>query len=540
MVRRLALLVALVVLVSACTSQQPKAAPPPPPKPATTTTAPLPPATVTPDPAQVSTLTALLQQMTQHFSSMALVPGDEDVLDYGVGDLWKQGIDGSGSTVALVEGWNAPSLDTDIAAFDKRLNLPDPDIQTIYPAGQLPAQCPAGMLALGSYGSCQGWAAELELDVASVHLMAPYAKILLVVTPPDTEIADDPASQVAPPEMMEGVEYVATHHLADVISISDDTGESTFSHGKPEITAQDPGELTAAANNIPVLVGTGDCGVVQNLATASSQCGNTTKTPDTAAWDDSPWVTAVGGSVPNLNPDTGASLGPDHVWSQGKSAEGAGTSTVYPRPAYQRGVVSGAMRAVPDITMDALDGTSESTPLFAGVLALAAQLNHGPVGPINDVLYQVLGPKGTAEGITDIVEGNNSVPAAPGLSAGPGFDPATGWGTVNAATFVPALVTAVRAQRAPNIPSQQAATALNKLRAALHLAAGNHLTGTGYLPGHPVHLAVGNQQVATVTADDNGDISYPLNPAALHLPPGRHTLTAHSMLLDQQVSFTTA
>src|SRR5207245_2561724 len=103
--------------------------------------------------------------------------------------------------------------------FDQRLGLPAPDIQTIYPAGPLPAQCPAGMVALGSYGSCNGWAGELELDVASVHLIAPYAKILLVVTPPDTEVADDAASQVAPPEMMAGVEYVASHHLADVISI---------------------------------------------------------------------------------------------------------------------------------------------------------------------------------------------------------------------------------------------------------------------------------------------------------------------------------
>ncbi len=65
---------------------------------------------------------------------------------------------GAGSTVALVEGWNAPNLTSDLAGFDNRLGLPAPDIQTIYPAGALPAQCPAGMLALGSYGSCSGWA----------------------------------------------------------------------------------------------------------------------------------------------------------------------------------------------------------------------------------------------------------------------------------------------------------------------------------------------------------------------------------------------
>jgi subtilase family serine protease len=220
-----------------------------------------------------------------------------------------------------------------------------------------------------------------------------------------------------------------------------------------------------------------------------------------------------------------------------KSAEGAGTSNVYSRPDYQRGVVSGPMRSVPDITMDALNGTSESTPLFAGVLALASQLNHGPVGDINNVLYQVLGPKGGQDGITDVVSGTNSVPAAPGLSAGPGFDEASGWGTVNANTFVPALVNAVRAQQGPNTPQQQASTALAKLRGAIHLT-NNQLSATGFLPGHPVHLMVNGKQVAAVTADGNGDIGYPFNPATLHLPAGKHTLTAHSMLIDEQLTFT--
>ncbi|HJP75077.1 MAG TPA: S53 family peptidase [Pseudonocardiaceae bacterium] len=539
MVRRIALLVAVIALLAACSPAQPKATPPAPPKPPTSTTPPLPPATVTPDPGQVATLTGLLQDMRQHFPALTLIPGAQDILDYGIGDLWRKGVDGAGTTVALVEGWNAPDIGPALAAFDRRMGLPDPDLQTIYPAGPLPPQCPAGMVSLGSYGSCDGWAGELELDVASVHLIAPYAKILLVVTPPDTETTDDAASQVAPPEMMEGVEYVATHHLADVISISDDTGEATFSHGAPQITAQDPGELTAAANDIPVLVGTGDCGVVQNLATASSQCGSTTKTPDTAAWDDSPWVTAVGGSVPNLNHTTGASLGPDTVWAEGKSAEGAGTSTVYRVPEYQRHVVNGPMRAVPDLTMDGMAGTSESTPLFAGVLALAAQLNHAPVGPINNVLYQVLGPKGTQDGISDIVTGSNSVPGAPGLSAGPGFDPATGWGTINAATFVPALIDAVRAQHAPNIPSLQAAAALAKLRGGAHLTGdARRLVSTGFLPGHPVHLLIDGKQVTTLTADDTGAIGYPVDPATLHLAPGRHTMVLHSMLIDQQLSFT--
>jgi hypothetical protein len=35
--------------------------------------------------------------------------------------------------------------------------------------------------------------------VLSAHLMAPYAKIVISVTPADSQITDDAASQVAPP-----------------------------------------------------------------------------------------------------------------------------------------------------------------------------------------------------------------------------------------------------------------------------------------------------------------------------------------------------
>jgi len=172
-----------------------------------------------------------------------------------------------------MEGWDDPNISKVVAGYDKIFGLPNPQITTIYPAGPLPAQCPAGMVALGSYGSCDAWAGELALDVLSAHLIAPYANILISATPADTQETDGPASNVAMPEIMKGVEVIAANHLANVISISDGNGESSYSAGAEEITAQDPGELAAATAGIPVLVGTGDCGVVQNLPVANSQCG---------------------------------------------------------------------------------------------------------------------------------------------------------------------------------------------------------------------------------------------------------------------------
>jgi subtilase family serine protease len=502
---------------------------------------------VQPNPDHVKTLTAVLDNMTKNYAQYAeSSPGPQDIVAYNIGDLWKKGIDGTGTTIALVEGWDDPQINDVIKKFDQEYGLPDPEIQTIYPSGNghLPAQCPPGMVALGSYGSCEAWHSELELDVEAAHLIAPYAKILITATPADSEITDDAASQVAPPEMMQALEYIGKNHLADAISISDGTGESTYSYGKAEVIAQDPGLLSAAAAGIPVMVATGDCGVVQNLAVASSQCGNTTKTPDTAAWDDSPWVTAVGGSVPNVD-TSGRRLGPDPVWNRGRFSEGAGYSAVYPRPAYQDRVGS-LTRSVPDITLDAQNGTSEAAPLFAGVLALAAQLNHGSVGPINKVLYEVMGPRATAAGIADVVTGNNSVPAEPvaipGFAAGAGFDVASGWGTIDASRFVPELVAEIRAHNGPDSLQHQAAEALARLQHSIALTGNGgspYLLAAGFLPQHPVELDIDGNHVATITANTLGSVSYAVDPALLKLPPGAHTLTLKSMLLTEATNFQT-
>jgi subtilase family serine protease len=162
-----------------------------------------------------------------------------------------------------------------------------------------------------------------------VHLIAPYAKIIISATPADSEITDDAASNVAPPEMMHALEYSSANHLANVISISTGTGEITYSDGAAQIHANDPCPLAAAAAGIPVLNATGDCGVVQNLAIANAQCGDTSPGPDTATWDDNPWVTAVGGSVPDVSKTDGSKLGPDPLWHVGGIfAEGAGFSAI--------------------------------------------------------------------------------------------------------------------------------------------------------------------------------------------------------------------
>ncbi|MGH7866887.1 MAG: hypothetical protein ACREP9_04435, partial [Candidatus Dormibacteraceae bacterium] len=117
---------------------------------------------VSPNQKHVEKLTAALDNMTKNYASLVKFskskgidgPGPQDILDYKIGDLWKKGIDGSGTTVAVIEGWDYPGIKDYVKTFDQKYGLPDPDIQTIYPSGDghLPAQCPPGMVALGSYG----------------------------------------------------------------------------------------------------------------------------------------------------------------------------------------------------------------------------------------------------------------------------------------------------------------------------------------------------------------------------------------------------
>ncbi len=182
----------------------------------------------------------------------------------------------------------------------------------------------------------------------------------------------------------------------------------------------------------------------------------------------------------------------------------------------------------------------------------ATQLNHGRnLGPVNPVLYDVLGPLGARAGISDVVSGNNSVldpktgkVLVPGFTAGPGFDVASGWGTIDASTFVPALVAATQRSGLDRLARQEASRELSRLEHRITLSAGNipadstsSVSSTGFLPRHPVRLAIDGQAVATLTASDLGTVSYLLDPAALGLAPGHHVLTLQGMLITTAVGF---
>jgi subtilase family serine protease len=76
-------------------------------------------------------------------------------------------------------------------------------------------------------------------------------------------------------------------------------------------------------------------------------------------------------------------------------------------------------------------GTSESTPLFAGIVAMADQLAGHRLGDINSDLYfigEASRVRHLSIGIVDITTGNNSFAGVSGYEATSGYDLASGWG----------------------------------------------------------------------------------------------------------------
>src|SRR6185295_19127839 len=76
-----------------------------------------------------------------------------------------------------------------------------------------------------------------------------------------------------------------------------------------------------------------------------------------------------------------------------------------------------------------------SSPSFAGIVALVVQKTGQWQGNIASALYQ-LADNPALNVFHDVTTGNNSVPGMAGFSAGPGWDPVTGLGSVDAYAMV--------------------------------------------------------------------------------------------------------
>ena len=380
---------------------------------------------------------------------------------YGLNELHEDGIDGRGFTILIVDSFGSPTIRHDLHEFDERFDLPDPPSFVIrHDAGAPP---PFDV----TNSDMTGWAAETTLDVEWSHVFAPGAKIVLEETP----VSETEGVQGFP-EIVRAENYAIDHGLADVISQSFGATEETFP-SKDSLLDLRGSFFNAKRHHVTVLAGSGDEGATNYELNLSDLY-----TVPVNSWPSSdPLVTSLGGTMLLLD-SKGNRLQPDVVWNDlntvGGGAGGGGLSAVFSRPDFQDDVagVVGSHRGTPDISLSAavdgavvyyhtylptdaqskngpwhiVAGTSEATPEFAGIVAMADQVAGHRLGDINDALYELDYGK---DGLVDVTQGNNTFGpftnsdmktyTVTGFNAGPGYDLASGLGTVSAPKFVRAL-----------------------------------------------------------------------------------------------------
>jgi subtilase family serine protease len=398
---------------------------------------------------------------------------------YGVAGAIKDGIDGRGVTVAIIDAFASPTIVQDVNHYSSDFGLP-----------ALTASNFTQVVAPGTYRhpeslaqDPQGWYGEETLDVEAVHSMAPGADIIYVGAPNSYQDLDA------------ALNHVVDRRLAQIVTNS--YGFSTEFLPRGYIKPYNDIFIQAAIEGIGVYFSSGDDG--DEILNAGYR---------TVDWPaSSPWVTSVGGTSlavgesNNYLWETG--WGTERSLIQGSSwgppvylyGSGGGTSQLFAQPSYQAGVVPVAIadyfktgkrwRAVPDVAMDGdpttgmlvgqtqtfsdgtyydtyrIGGTSLSSPLFAGMMALADDRAGFAHGFANPVLYAADGTAafrdvpnavGLAAVRADFINGEN---ASDGiryslrtmcnlgtlLGQVPGFhySDVTGVGTPNGEAFLDAL-----------------------------------------------------------------------------------------------------
>jgi hypothetical protein len=360
---------------------------------------------------------------------------------YGVAPLLSRGIDGRGETVAMPElASSTPSMDIrhDLAAFDHQFGLPPAKLHVVNTIAR----------------SATPYLADEEEveDAEMVHAIAPGATLDVILVPSNTTSSSASFAAAATKVLQASVAL----HVA-VISISASEGEHYFTNA--EVADMNAALKQTSDHHVTVVASSGDLGAI-------SDSGPPVQVSLPAS---DPLVLGVGGTILDATNPGSTYLG-EMAWNDGTDASNGGYSNLFPRPSYQEGIARiGATRGVPDVAANAesatamaleygngelrpATGTSASTPLWAGVIALADQQAGHPLGFVNPAIYAIARGPASHRAFHDVVTGDNSVLWSTGVftgyNAGPGWDPVTGWGSPDAQYLVPLLAgTAPRSGR---------------------------------------------------------------------------------------------
>lgn len=421
---------------------------------------------------------------------------------YNLAPLYASKLNGAGQTIAIVDSYGSDTITHDLHVYNQAWGLqPMCGEEGVTCAPGMPT---FSRLALQGTPATKGppptshspgqedkaaWALEVSLDVETAHAIAPMANILLVTTPTAETLGVQGF-----PQMIAAEDYVVQNHLATVISMSLGAAEESF-NGTASLLNLRYAFVDAAQNGVTVLAATGDNGTANPVKAPVAKGGTTIPFP-TVGWPASdPLVTAIGGTYLCTDPNATAAQ-PRMIYAGppakcvafptqaeiGWTFSGGGFSHVFAKPAYQNTLPAGStpiatMRGIPDVAFQAsagtgalvyltlppdgnsglfcgmvpcstgwydIGGTSLSTPQWAGLVAIADQLNGGGLGLINPALYKIgADPTRYAADFYDITVGNNTAdPSIAGYPATTGWDPVTGLGTPNAANLIPDLVQA--------------------------------------------------------------------------------------------------
>ena len=349
--------------------------------------------------------------------SGGLTPSDV-LAFYNLKPLRDAGLDGTGQTIVLPEIDDLPNL-TDLNKFATEFGLPPFDSYLTIKRDP-------------NWGTPEKPQGETVLDLEILHEVAPQAKLVIYLSASDFGHGDRAFDQMV------------TDHLGSIISESLGACEpdTPAGHRNNYASIQD----RATALGMSHFVASGDsgaytCGEDQDAAGSF---------PATL-----PTVTAVGGTTV-FQSTTGAYF-KEMAWGApiDESGSGGGPSLYYAVPDYQKTVIQAAghgLRQVPDVSANAdpatgfhivfsgrdgqVGGTSAATPLWAGTMALINQdlkkKGLREAGFANPALYWMgqNSPTLSAKPFHDVTTGNNLA-----FDAGPGWDFATGWGSMDGAAL---------------------------------------------------------------------------------------------------------
>ena len=386
---------------------------------------------------------------------------------YGLTDPTQNG---AGQTVAIIDAYASPTIQSDLDIWSAIRGMASTSITQIVAPGTY--HHPEAGLAQDP----QGWYGEETLDVEAVHGMAPAAHIVYVGAPNNFQDLDA------------ALNHVVDRHLASIVTNS--YGFNTEALPPGYIKPYNETFIQGALTGVGIYFSSGD------NSDESHSIGYVS-----VDWPaSSPWVTAVGGTSIGVDQnntrvlETGwgtftSSLRSNGTWPTPtwQYGAGGGVSRLFAEPWYQTGTdLSGVFaaqghsgRAVPDIAALGdpntgyligqtqtfpdgtvkyseyrLGGTSLSSPIMAGIMALVDQASGSPRGFANPLFYShpgafydvqhVYGAVVRANYVNGVDATNGTVYRLRTLDQGlslkttAGYDDITGLGTPGA-TFIASL-----------------------------------------------------------------------------------------------------